>query len=123
MLPSYDRDAIRAHALGNFRDLLEAVAQSPAMLVYLSNASSRAGAANENYARELMELHTLGRGAYLNDRYDRWRDVTGASDGAPQGYIDEDVYEAARAFTGWTIENGQRLDSATELPRTGKFIY
>ncbi len=122
-LPTYDRDAIRAHALGNFRDLLEAVAASPAMLIYLSNASSRAGAANENYARELMELHTLGRDAYLNDRYDRWRDVPGAGEGAPQGYIDEDVYEAARAFTGWTISNGQRLDGATELPRTGKFIY
>ena len=121
--PTYDRDAIRPHALGNFRDLLEAVASSPAMLLYLSNASSRAGAANENYARELMELHTLGRDAYLNDRYDRWRDVPGSGDGAPQGYIDEDVYEAARAFTGWTIENGQRLDAATELPRTGKFIY
>ncbi len=122
-LPSYDRDAIRPHALGNFRDLLEAVAKSPAMLIYLSNASSRAGAANENYARELMELHTLGRDAYLNDRYDRWRDVPGAGDGAPQGYIDEDVYEAARAFTGWTVENGQRLDGGSELRRTGKFIY
>lgn len=122
-LPAYDRDVIRAHALGNFRDLLEAVASSPAMSIYLSNASSRAGAANENYARELMELHTLGRDAYLNDRYDRWRDVPGAGEGAPQGYIDEDVYEAARAFTGWTIENGQRLDGATELPRTGKFAY
>ncbi len=122
-LPAYDRDAIRPHALGNFRDLIEAVAKSPAMLVYLSNASSRAGAANENYARELLELHSFGRDAYLNDRYDRWRDVPGAADGAPKGYIDEDVYEAARAFTGWTIENGQRLDGASELPRTGKFIY
>jgi uncharacterized protein (DUF1800 family) len=122
-LPSYDRDAIRPHALGNFRDLIEAVAKSPAMLVYLSNASSRAGAANENYARELLELHTFGRDAYLNDRYDRWRDVPGAAEGAPKGYIDEDVYEAARAFTGWTVENGQRLDGATELPRTGKFVY
>ncbi len=122
-LPAYDRDTIRPHALGNFRELLEAVAASPAMLLYLSNASSRAGAANENYARELMELHTLGRGAYLNDRYDRWRDVPGAAEGKPQGYIDEDVYEAARAFTGWAIENGQRLDGATELPRTGRFIY
>ena len=66
-LPSYDRDAIRPHALGNFRDLLEAVAKSPAMLIYLSNASSRAGAANENYARELMELHTLGLVFPVND--------------------------------------------------------
>ncbi len=122
-LPTYDRDAIRPHALGNFRELLEAVAKSPAMLLYLSNASSRAGAANENYARELLELHTFGRDAYLNDRYDRWRDVPGAKEGAPKGYIDEDVYEAARALTGWAIENGQRLDGATELPRTGKFAY
>jgi uncharacterized protein (DUF1800 family) len=122
-LPAYDRDTIRPHALGNFRELLEAVASSPAMLVYLSNASSRAGGDNENYGRELMELHTLGRGAYLNDHYGRWRDVPGAAEGKPAGYIDEDVYEAARAFTGWTVENGQRLDGATGLPRTGKFVY
>ncbi len=63
-LPDYDR-TIRAHALGNFREFLEAVAGSPAMLVYLSNRSSRAGSANENYGRELFELHTLGRAAYL----------------------------------------------------------
>ena len=63
-LPDYDR-TIRAHALGNFREFLEAVAVSPAMLVYLSNRSSRAGSANENYGRELFELHTLGRAAYL----------------------------------------------------------
>ncbi len=122
-LPAYDRDTIRPHALGNFRELLEAVAKSPAMLIYLSNWTSRSGSANENYARELMELHTLGRDAYLNDRYNRWRDVPGASDGKPSGYIDEDVYEAARAFTGWSVENGQRLDPSTELPRTGKFVY
>ena len=122
-LPAYDRDAIRPHALGNFRELLEATAASPAMLVYLSNANSRAGGDNENYGRELLELHTLGRDAYLNDRYDRWRDVPGAAEGKPAGYIDEDVYEAARAFTGWTVENGQKLDAATELPRTGRFIY
>jgi uncharacterized protein (DUF1800 family) len=122
-LPAYDRDTIRPHALGNFRELLEATAASPAMLVYLSNANSRAGGDNENYGRELLELHTLGRDAYLNDRYDRWRDVPGAGEGKPAGYIDEDVYEAARAFTGWTVENGQKLDAATELPRTGRFIY
>jgi uncharacterized protein (DUF1800 family) len=110
-LLSYERDAIRPHALGNFRDLLEATAKSPAMLVYLDNAQStaaedepttmaemgrgrrpRAGTdpmkrmkprgVNENYARELMELHTLG--------------VDG-------GYSQQDVVEVARAFTGWTI--------------------
>lgn len=122
-LPTYDRDVIRTHALGNFRDLLEAVATSTAMQYYLSNRSSRAGAANENYARELFELHTLGREVYLNDRYDRWREVPGAEHGQPVGYIDQDVYEAARAFTGWTIEDGSRVDSRTQLPSSGNFTY
>jgi len=122
-LPTYDRDVIRANALGNFREMLEAVSTSAAMLYYLSNQSSRAGAANENYARELFELHTLGRDAYLNDRYDRWREVPGALDGAPQGYIDQDVYEAARAFTGWTVENGAGIDGQRKLPSTGRFAY
>ncbi len=53
-----DRDVIRVHALGKFKDLLVASAQSPAMLDYLDNASSYAGAINENYGRELLELHT-----------------------------------------------------------------
>ncbi len=122
-LPSYDRDVIRRHALGNFRQFLEAVATSTAMLYYLSNRSSRAGAANENYGRELFELHTLGRAAYLNDRYDRWRDVPGALKGSPSGYIDEDVYEAARAFTGWTVEDGAGIDGQRRLPTTGRFTY
>ncbi len=122
-LPTYDRDAIRAHALGNFREMLEAVAGSAAMLYYLSNRSSRAGAANENYARELFELHTLGRDAYLNDKFNRWRDVPGALDGRPAGYIDQDVYEAARAFTGWTVEDGTGLDGQRKLPATGRFAY
>ena len=55
-----DRRVIRPHALGAFADLLSASAHSPAMLVYLDNQSNRRGAPNENYARELMELHTLG---------------------------------------------------------------
>jgi uncharacterized protein (DUF1800 family) len=122
-LPTYDRDVIRRHALGNFRQFLEAVATSTAMLYYLSNRSSRAGAANENYGRELFELHTLGRDAYLNDRYDRWRAVPGALKGAPVGYIDEDVYESARAFTGWTVEDGSAIDGQRKLPATGRFAY
>jgi uncharacterized protein (DUF1800 family) len=122
-LPAYDRDVIRANALGNFRVMTEAVASSTAMLYYLSNQSSRAGAANENFGRELFELHTLGRDAYLNDRYDRWREVPGALNGAPEGYIDQDVYEAARAFTGWTVENGSNIDAQRKLPATGKFAY
>ncbi len=122
-LPVYDRDVIRPHALGNFREMLEAVAGSTAMQYYLSNRTSRAGSANENYARELFELHTLGRDAYLNDHYDRWREVPGATVGQPVGYIDQDVYEAARAFTGWTIEDGSRIDNHTQLPNSGHFTY
>jgi len=81
---SYEREAIRPHVLGRFRDLLGATAHHPAMLFYLDNWLSSAGGLNENYARELMELHTLG--------------VDG-------GYTQADVTEVARAFTGWTIEN------------------
>ena len=92
---SYDRDTIRPHALGKFRDLLLATARSPAMLFYLDNwlsvspdagmrmpANARRRGLNENYGRELMELHTLG--------------VDG-------GYSQQDVREVARCFTGWTI--------------------
>jgi uncharacterized protein (DUF1800 family) len=122
-LPTYDRDVIRPHALGNFRAFLEAVASSTAMLYYLSNKSSRAGSANENFGRELFELHTLGADAYLNDKYDRWREVPGALKGQPSGYIDQDVYESARAFTGWTVEDGSGLDGRRKLPNTGKFTY
>jgi uncharacterized protein (DUF1800 family) len=124
-IPAYDRDAIRPYAMGKFRDLLGAVAKSPAMLFYLDNAQSvadsvhstlsgsrrprfarpglRPGLAaapigtrpprglNENYARELMELHTLG--------------VDG-------GYTQQDVIEVARALTGWSID-----------PQPGAFVF
>ena len=107
LLPSYDRDTIRPNALSKFSTLLQATAQSPAMLFYLDNFQSVSPNANanrgrgllqqlraeqrpqqqrrginENYARELMELHTLG--------------VDG-------GYTQKDVQEVARCFTGWTI--------------------
>lgn len=78
-----DREVIRAHALGRFADLLRASAQSPAMLAYLDNASNVVDGPNENYARELLELHTLG--------------VDG-------GYGEADVAEVARCFTGWSID-------------------
>ena len=109
-LPSYERDVIRPHAFGKFENLLVAVAQSPAMLFYLDNwmsvgpnsdfangiqkkkndwqrnrsasQSKKHGGLNENYGRELMELHTLG--------------VNG-------GYTQKDVTEVARVFTGWTL--------------------
>jgi uncharacterized protein (DUF1800 family) len=79
----YEMDVIRPHVLGKFRDLLGAVANSWAMMSYLDNYLSSARAINENYARELMELHTLG--------------VDG-------GYTQGDVQEVARAFTGWGID-------------------
>jgi uncharacterized protein (DUF1800 family) len=73
---------LRAHALGNFGALLHAVSRDPAMLVYLDSATNRRGQPNENFARELMELFTLGEGRYG----------------------EQDIKQAARAFTGWSIE-------------------
>lgn len=122
-LPVYDREVIRKHALGNFRELVEGVAKSYCMQTYLNNRSSKAGAPNENYARELFELHTLGEKAYLNNLYNKWRDVPGANQGSPKGFIDQDVYEAARAFTGWSIEDGANIGGKATLPRTGRFTY
>jgi uncharacterized protein (DUF1800 family) len=123
MWPVYDRDVIRRHSFGNFRQFLEAVATSVPMLIYLNNAASKASPANENFARELFELHTLGADAYFNHLYNRWREVPGSLDGKPVGYIDEDVYEAARAFTGWTIADGQETDRGDKFPNTGEFYY
>lgn len=108
----YERDAIRPHVLGKFRDLLEATAKSPAMLFYLDNWQSVGAAAdrpgrgagagqqrrglNENYGRELLELHTLG--------------VDG-------GYTQKDVTEVARCFTGWSIFQPQRSGTFQFQPR------
>lgn len=80
----------RDFALGSFADLLHAVGKDPAMVVYLDSASNRKGTPNENFAREVMELFTLGEGHYS----------------------EQDVKEAARAFTGWSIE-----------PASGKFKW
>ncbi|HEY7099716.1 MAG TPA: DUF1800 domain-containing protein [Terriglobales bacterium] len=124
LLTSYERDVIRPHVMGKFEDLLVATAQSPAMLFYLDNwlsvgtgseAATRSGRSsnkrtkdikskrsglNENYGRELMELHTLG--------------VNG-------GYTQKDVTEVARVFTGWTIKrpregNGFTFDERMHEP-------
>ena len=85
---AYDRDVIRPHALGRFSDLLRAVALSPAMLWYLDGRVNRVvnkdAKPNENYARELLELHTLG--------------VDG-------GYSQQDVMEVARCLSGWTVRD------------------
>lgn len=79
---------IRRNAYGNFRAMLEETAKHPCMLYYLDNYLSTDAGPNENYSRELFELHTLGINSYLK----------------PGGYVDEDVYEASRCFTGWTFE-------------------
>jgi uncharacterized protein (DUF1800 family) len=128
-LVSYERDVIRPRALGNFEDLLVATAESPAMLLYLDNSSStgpdsdvaekqklrvaqgKGGKAtppglNENYARELMELHTLG--------------VNG-------GYTQKDVTEVAKVFTGWTVDHpgqggGFKFDQTRHEPGTKKIL-
>ncbi len=119
----YDRDVIRKHSLGNFRSFLEAVAKSPAMLFYLDNAFSKASPANENYARELFELHTLGADNYLNHLYNKWKEVPKDENDIAKGYIDEDIYEAARAFTGWTVGIGQRDGKGGRLPISADFHY
>jgi hypothetical protein len=80
-----DREVIRPHALGRFADLLQASAASPAMLAYLDNWLNRAQSPNENYGRELLELHTVS---------------------VESGFTEADVRDATRVFTGWTIDMG-----------------
>jgi uncharacterized protein (DUF1800 family) len=120
--PSHDR-VIRENALGNFRVLLGEIARSPAMLYYLNNADSTASPANENFARELLELHTLGAENYVNDTAPNWRDVPGAAEGLAQAYIDQDVYEVARAFTGWSVGDGRYISEGIMAPSSGVFNY
>lgn len=122
IFPVYNR-LMRKHCFGNFRVFLEEVAKSAAMQYYLNNNLSKASPANENYARELFELHTLGADRYYNHLYNRWREVPGAEEGRPIGYIDQDVYEAARAFTGWTIADGTDPGKGDVFPNTGEFLY
>ena len=81
---------LRENALGNFGTLLHAIARDPAMVVYLDNAQNRKGTPNENFAREVMELFTLGEGHYG----------------------EQDIKEAARAFTGWSLNR-----------ETGRFLF
>jgi uncharacterized protein (DUF1800 family) len=107
LVPTYERESIRPYAFGKFKDLLLATAKSPAMLFYLDNAESVAPQANdrdprqlpkklagrglnENYGRELLELHTLG--------------VDG-------GYTQKDVIAVARCFTGWTLSGPRKGDT------------
>lgn len=115
----YDRDVIRANAFGNFRVMLEAVAKSPAMLHYLDNYTNSAGGPNENYARELFELHTLGAINYYG--LVPASEVPVDGNGQPLGYVDADIYEATRCFTGWKVNDGS--SGADEDDDTGQFYY
>lgn len=107
MLGDYEDRAIRPHALGKFRDLLAATVHHPAMLRYLDNEQNAAGHLNENYARELMELHTLG--------------VDG-------GYSQRDVQELARILTGVGVNLGAatprvRRERQAQYRRLGLFEF
>ena len=102
----YDRDVIRPNVLGNFRSFLEAVAKSTTMLYFLNNSSNTAGQPNENYARELFELHGLGAENYYGLLHQNQVPADPGNPAIPAGYCDDDVYEAARAFTGWTVKDG-----------------
>ena len=108
-------ELLRRHALGSFRTLLQEISQDPAMMVWLDTIQSRKGHANENYARELMELFSLGI------RKPRQADQ--------RNYTEHDIREAARAFTGWTLDNGRAVFQAAQhddgdknvLGRRGRF--
>lgn len=100
-------DMLRRNATGSFRDLLLGIAKDPAMLVYLDNGQNVKGASNENFAREVMELFSMGVG----------------------NYTEKDIREAARAFTGWTNDGLKFVikpelhdtDAKTVLGKTGNF--
>lgn len=103
----YEDQAIRPHALGHFRDLLEGTLRAPAMLQYLDNAQNAKGRINENYAREIMELHTMGVGS---------------------GYSQKDVQELARILTGVGLVNANAPEQdGQHLPpgaiRDGMFAF
>ncbi|SEK90824.1 Protein of unknown function [Pseudoxanthomonas sp. GM95] len=102
----YDREVIRANAFGSFRTMLESVARSPAMMYFLDNIDNSRSGPNENFARELLELHTFGAENYLGFMDPFQVPPCPEDPSYPIGYTDIDVYETAAAFTGWTIKNG-----------------
>ncbi len=109
MVGDYEDQALRPHALGHFREVLEATLRHPAMLSYLDNAQNASGKINENYAREIMELHTMGVGS---------------------GYSQKDVQELARILTGVGVDTrpsdqGPKVgpQHARDLIRQGLFEF
>ena len=127
--PDWDRNVIRRHMLGNFREFVEATAKHPAMLWYLDNYNNTRSEPNENYARELFELHTLGAENYQGLK--RQRDVGLLSLSHPdeqdapffgsiaEAYVDDDVYGAGACFTGWRVRDSSNVD----IGDTGEFYF
>jgi uncharacterized protein (DUF1800 family) len=106
MLGQYER--MRRHALGSFRTLLTEMSEDPAMLVWLDTVQSKRAAPNENYARELMELFSLG--------------IHDASRPERRNYTEQDIREAARAFTGWRVEAGRAVFHPADHDDTEKNV-
>jgi uncharacterized protein (DUF1800 family) len=112
---NWDEQVIRKHALGNFREFIEDMTKHTAMLYYLDNYTNTSAGFNENFARELFDLHTMGAENYFG--VIPKDDVPKYTDGTPRGYVDADVYDAAECFTGWTV------NSSGDFGDYGDFLY
>lgn len=108
MFGHYDRDVIRPNLLGNFREMVYQVTRSNCMLSYLNNGQNEQSEPNENFARELLELHTISAKNYYGHM--EWQDVPTDSEGRRIGYVEEDVRELARALTGWSFSGANWRD-------------
>jgi uncharacterized protein (DUF1800 family) len=117
----WDTFVIRKHALGNFRKMLGAVAKSPAMLYYLDNYINTQAGPNENWSRELFELHGLGAEHYAGAVQSS--SVPKLATGEPEKYVDQDIYSAADCFTGWGVDDRWGNDNDPNTWGTGRFAY
>lgn len=136
---SWDRDVIRppvggvsnrpsglenGHLMGNFRQMLELTAKHPAMIYYLDNYVNSKGDPNENYAREIIELHTLGAINYAGPDPQPGDINTITNSDFPSGfndkYSDADVYEAMRFLTGWNVKDGRNPSGEED---TGEWYF
>jgi len=119
--PAWDRD-IREHMFGNFRDMLRNTTRNAAMLYYLDNAFNTWPNPNENYAREVLELHTVGAIENFFGAVDPGT-VPNNIKGERAGYTEIDVFQFARALTGWGVADGRQgdnLDNGTFLFRADR---
>jgi len=114
-LPQLDM-LLRSWMFGNFRGMLEVVARSTSMLRYLDNYTNSNSGPNENFSRELFELHTLGAENYYG--VIAQNQVPTDSQGRPLGYVDDDIFESTRCLTGWSFSYGVGDDG-----HTGRFHY